>query len=70
MFINATHKVADLTTFHLWFTSVKFSYCVPGLLEIISEGIHGERTVIVSILVENKKKFRNAECKVLHKLLI
>lgn len=54
----------------LWFTSVKFSYCAPGMLEIISEGIHGERTVAVTILVENKKKFRNAECKVLHKLLI
>lgn len=53
------------TTFQLWFTSVKLSYCAPGMLEVISERIHGERTVTVTILVENKKKkseMRNVKC--------
>lgn len=40
-------RSADLNTFHC---------CAPGMLEIISERIHGERTVTVTILVENKKK--------------
>lgn len=44
------------TTFQLWFTSVKLSYCAPGMLEIISERILGERTVTYNSDRKQKNK--------------